>query len=83
MFLLLALSVHAGYARGHGLNLLASGLNNPSNKNGGSGIYLANGTIAEAFISGNFGTKLIVQDVPIISKRVPPTQCSPNTVSVF
>lgn len=83
MFYLLALSVQAGYARGHGVNFLASGLNKPSNKNGGSGIYLANGTIAEAYISGQFGTKLIVQDVPIISKRVSPKQCSPNTVSVI
>lgn len=78
---ILALSIQSGYSRAHGVNLLASGYNDPKNKNGGSGIYLANGKTAEAYISGNDGTKLIIQDVPIIQRRTPPNDCSKASVS--
>lgn len=60
-----ALSIQDGFAKSTGINLLASGLDNPSQKNGGSGIYLANGSIAEVHMSGAKTTKMLIQDVPI------------------
>lgn len=54
---------------------MASGYHRPEFKNSGSGIYLANGSIAEAYISGTNTSKLIVKDVPIATQRTPANSC--------
>lgn len=53
----------------NGVNLLAAGLNLPEESNGGSGIYLADGRIAESYISGVKKSRLITHEVPIRSSR--------------
>lgn len=77
-----ALSTQAGYARASGVNMLASGYNNPQEKNGGSGIYFANGTLGQVYISSEHASKLIISDVPIISERTPPKKCAEQQVFV-
>lgn len=76
----IALSTQAGYARANGVNLLASGYNQPQNKNGGSGIYFANGTFGEVYISAEPASKLLISDVPILSARTPPKKCAEQNV---
>lgn len=78
MFVVLALSIQHGYVKTKGINLIVSGLNNPSKKNGGSGIYLHNGKIAQAYISGTRGSKLIIQDVPKVPTATPVDTCKVN-----
>lgn len=80
--LVVALSTQAGYSRASGVNLLASGYNNPQEKNGGSGIFFANGTFGQVYISSVQASKLIVSDVPIISKRTPPNKCAEQQVPI-
>lgn len=70
-----ALSVQHGYAIANGINLLSAGLDEPSKRNGGSGIFLANGKIAESYISGAKSSKMIIRDVPKISRRSPGGTC--------
>lgn len=67
----LALSVQSGYAKRNGVNLLVSGFNSPLKANGGSGIFLANGRIAETYISGARGSKMIIYDVPRRTRQNP------------
>lgn len=83
LMLFVALSTQAGYARANGVNLLSSGYNNPQEKNGGSGIFFANGTFAEVYISAEHASKLIVRNVPILSERTPPTKCTEQKVYNF
>ncbi|XP_031334120.1 vanin-like protein 2 [Photinus pyralis] len=68
-------SVQQGYARANGVNLLASGYNNPTSSLGGSGIYLANGTIADIHVSGAKLSKMLITDVPVLSQRLSPDTC--------
>lgn len=53
------------------MNLLASGFSSPLNANGGSGIFLANGRIAETYISVARGSKMIIYDVPRRTRQNP------------
>lgn len=53
------------------MNLLASAFNSPSNGNGGSGIFLANGLIAETYTSVARGSKMIIYDVPRRTRQNP------------
>lgn len=64
-----ALSVQHGYAVANGVNLLASGYDNPSSGLGGSGIYFANGSVADIYISGAKSSKMIIADVPKSHRR--------------
>ncbi|KAK5648889.1 hypothetical protein RI129_003781 [Pyrocoelia pectoralis] len=57
-------SLQHGYAKSNKVNLLASSRNDPSVGYGGSGIYLANGKIAETYLSGERRSKLIIQQIP-------------------
>ncbi|KAF5292284.1 hypothetical protein FQA39_LY03318 [Lamprigera yunnana] len=63
------LSIQHGYAKSTGVNLLAAGLQEPFNSDGGSAIYLSDGTIAEDFITNAKESGIVIQDVPIIKKR--------------
>ncbi|KAB0801596.1 hypothetical protein PPYR_03786 [Photinus pyralis] len=63
-------SVQHGYAKLHGLNFLAAGLNDPKTGTGGSGIYLADGGILTVYITGKEESKLIIANVPKIKSRV-------------
>ncbi|KAF5280271.1 hypothetical protein FQR65_LT03079 [Abscondita terminalis] len=75
-------SVQHGYAKSNKVNLLASGRNDPSIGNGGSGIYLANGNIAETYVSGERKSKLIIQYVSKIEMRTKKyTSCQGSTTS--
>lgn len=71
-YFVVALSVQLGYARANGVNFLVSGYDNPSKRNGGSGIYSSNGTIIENFLPYSSQSKLIIADVEKINKRTPP-----------
>lgn len=62
-------SVQHGYAKANGVNLLAAGLNDPSQRNGGSGIYLADGRILATYVSGAKASKLLIRKVPKIKSR--------------
>lgn len=75
-------SLQHGYAKSNKVNLLAAGRNDPSVGNGGSGIYLANGRIAETYISGERKSKIIIQHVPKIEIRTEQfTSCQGSTGS--
>ncbi|KAK5648920.1 hypothetical protein RI129_003812 [Pyrocoelia pectoralis] len=63
------LSIQHGYARSKGINMLASALQEPYYSDGGSAIYLSDGSIAEAFVTNKRKSRILVQDVPIIKKR--------------
>ncbi|KAK5648890.1 hypothetical protein RI129_003782 [Pyrocoelia pectoralis] len=75
-----ALTVQHGYAVANGVNLLASGYDNPSSGLGGSGIYFANGSVADIHVSGAKSSKMIIADVPK-SHRKPPDTCQ-NAVNM-
>ncbi|KAF2897745.1 hypothetical protein ILUMI_08431 [Ignelater luminosus] len=64
-----SLSVQHGFAKSHGVNLLVAGMNNPAERNGGSGIYLHDGRIAETYLSGYRSSRLIIRQVPKIRAR--------------
>lgn len=70
----LALSVQYGYAVSHGVNLLASDFNRPSEQFGGSGIYSHDGKILGNVISYTTKSEMIIADIPIIYKRTPPVK---------
>ncbi|KAK5648607.1 hypothetical protein RI129_003499 [Pyrocoelia pectoralis] len=70
-----ALSVQHGYAITNGVNLLASGHARPSFYNGGSGIYLANGSVANVYISGTPISKMLIADVHKGHRRSSPGSC--------
>ncbi|XP_031327982.1 vanin-like protein 2 isoform X2 [Photinus pyralis] len=63
------LSIQHGYAKSKGVNMLASALQEPYYSDGGSAIYLSDGSIAEAFITNKRESRMLVNDVPIIQKR--------------
>ncbi|KAK5648919.1 hypothetical protein RI129_003811 [Pyrocoelia pectoralis] len=63
------LSVQHGYAKAKGVNMLVSALQEPYNSDGGSAIYLSDGSIAEAFITNKRESRILIQDVPIVAKR--------------
>lgn len=69
------LSVHHGYAVSNKINLLAAGLHDPALRNGGTAIYLANGEILKVYINGQKGSKLLIGDVPKISRRKSDKSC--------
>lgn len=48
---------------------MAAGLNNPAERNGGSGIYLHDGRIEETYLSVYKSSKLIIKQVPKIRAR--------------
>ncbi|KAB0801599.1 hypothetical protein PPYR_03785 [Photinus pyralis] len=62
-------SLQHGYAKSSKVNLLASSRNDPSEGYGGSGIYLANGKVAETYLSGERKSKIIIQNVPKSGER--------------
>lgn len=70
-----ALSLQHGYAVSTGVNFLVAGLNNPSNKNGGSGIFLSNGQIADIYMSAATSSKMLIAAVPKIDKTNTTEQC--------
>jgi hypothetical protein len=77
---LAALSIQHGYAIANGVNLLAANYGEPKNSHGGSGIYSADGTIADSYIDGSPSSKLVISNVTLRSRRVDKTVC-PTIVS--
>ncbi|KAF5292923.1 hypothetical protein FQA39_LY13803 [Lamprigera yunnana] len=63
-----ALSVQHGYAVSNKVNLLAANLDDPDSGKGGSGIYLANGEIADMYISGARTSKMLMATVHKITR---------------
>ncbi|KAF2904027.1 hypothetical protein ILUMI_02124, partial [Ignelater luminosus] len=70
-----ALSVQHGYVKTNGINFLAAGLQEPWKQDGGSGVFLADGTIAESYITASKQTKIIIEEVPIIEEPIPASTC--------
>ncbi|CAG9854265.1 unnamed protein product [Phyllotreta striolata] len=66
-----SISTQHGYALANKVNLLAANLNNVKEGLGGSGIYGADGTIFDSYISGVPGTKLIVATVKNAQPETP------------
>lgn len=64
-----------GYVKTNGINFLAAGLQEPRKQDGGSGIFLADGTIAESFITASKQTKIIIKEVPMIEEPIPASTC--------
>ncbi|KAK4884527.1 hypothetical protein RN001_000798 [Aquatica leii] len=62
-------SIQHGFSKSSGINLLAAGLNDPANGNGGSGIYLADGRLLSTYVSGGKTSKLIINNVPKLKLR--------------
>ncbi|KAF2878621.1 hypothetical protein ILUMI_27543 [Ignelater luminosus] len=77
-----ALSIQHGYAKSNRVNLIAAGINDPSKKNGGSGIYLHDGRIAQTYIAGIRGTKILIQDVPKVASVIPLDTCQDGNVAL-
>lgn len=69
-----------GYARSHGVNLLASDFNRPSEQFGGSGIYSHDGKILGNVISYTSKSEMIIADIPKIQKRTPPLTKNPEKI---
>ncbi|XP_031328999.1 vanin-like protein 2 isoform X2 [Photinus pyralis] len=67
------LSIQHGYAKSKGVNMLVSALQEPDNSDGGSAIYLSDGSIAEAFITNKRESRVLIHDVPIVKTRAPST----------
>ncbi|XP_076286454.1 vanin-like protein 1 [Lasioglossum baleicum] len=61
---LTAVQIQFGWAFAEDVNFLASGYNNPSGSNTGSGIYLGRDGIANATLSYTNGRKMLVSRVP-------------------
>lgn len=62
-------SVQHAYSVLNGVNFLASGMSDLDILMGGSGIYSANGEILSAFISGKNESKLLIANVPKVTRR--------------
>lgn len=65
----IAVQTQAGWAKANGVNLLAAGYNNPKNKNGGSGIYTADGNLTYIMPTKNETSVITMYQIPIIKKR--------------
>ncbi|KAF5280264.1 hypothetical protein FQR65_LT03072 [Abscondita terminalis] len=72
-----ALSIQHGYAKASGVNFLGSGLQEPYNSDGGSAIYLSDGRIAEAFITNTKESRVLIQEVPKINRKMK-SSCEPR-----
>lgn len=67
------LSIHSGYARANGINMLSSAVSNSSSGSSGSGIFSHDGTILKKTINYVSSSELLIEEVPKIIKRTPPT----------
>lgn len=63
------MSVQHGYAVANGVNLLAANYGKAKEMHGGSGIYLADGKVAEMYISDSPSSKPLIQPISKQDKR--------------
>ncbi|XP_046383173.1 vanin-like protein 3 [Ischnura elegans] len=66
---LTATQTQQSWSLGLGVNLLASGFNNPMGGNGGSGIYAGGSGRLNLLMPSTAGTTLLLADVPVVSSN--------------
>lgn len=71
------MSLEHGYALSTGVNLLSASYGSPRQGLGGSGVYLADGSVAENYLDATNSSKLIVREVRVISQRQDKSVCIP------
>ena len=78
--MLLALSIQRGYALSNDVTVLVAGFNQPWKSFSGTGIYLRDGGVAEAFYTDAATNRLIVREVPNIQTNACVTVTSLTSV---